>query len=99
MPGLAPGPGIGKKTGRPVRFEMTEQARQDVGDYIKAGGENPGEFLFSNRKMTNVVTLLAAPHAADATVKRLSPSMNLMFRRFRSASRPIKARSAAYAIA
>ena len=36
-----------KKTGRPVRFELTEQTRQAVDDHIKAAGEKPGEFLFS----------------------------------------------------
>ena len=30
-----------KKTGRPVRFELTEQTRQAVDDYIKAVGRNP----------------------------------------------------------
>jgi integrase len=38
-----------KKTGRSVRFELTEQTRQAVDDYIKAAGKNPGEFLFSAR--------------------------------------------------
>jgi integrase len=38
-----------KKTGRPVRFELTEQTRQAVDDYIKAAGKKPGEFLFSGR--------------------------------------------------
>ena len=38
-----------KKTGRPVRFELTEQTRQAVDDYIKAVGKKPGEFLFSGR--------------------------------------------------
>jgi integrase len=38
-----------KKTGRPVRFELTEQTRQAVDDYIKAAGKRPGEFLFSGR--------------------------------------------------
>src|SRR6201993_1027905 len=38
-----------KKTGRPVRFELTEQTRQTVDDYIKAAGKKPGEFLFSGR--------------------------------------------------
>ena len=38
-----------KKTGRPVRFELTEQTRQAVHDYIKAAGKKPGEFLFSGR--------------------------------------------------
>ena len=38
-----------QKTGRPVRFELTEQTRQAVDDYIKAAGKRPGEFLFSGR--------------------------------------------------
>jgi hypothetical protein len=38
-----------KKTGRPFRFELTEQTRQAVDDYIKAAGKKPGEFLFSGR--------------------------------------------------
>ena len=38
-----------KKTGRPVRFEMTEQTRQSVDDYIRAAGKKPGEFLFIGR--------------------------------------------------
>jgi integrase len=38
-----------KKTGQPVRFEMTEQTRQAVDDYIKAAGKKPDEFLFSGR--------------------------------------------------
>ena len=39
-----------KKTGRPVRFEMTEQTRQAVDDYLKATGKKPGEFLFTSRR-------------------------------------------------
>ena len=38
-----------RKTGRPVRFELTEQTRQALDDYIKAAGKKPGEFLFSGR--------------------------------------------------
>src|SRR6201981_2364923 len=38
-----------KKTGRSVRFELTEQTRQAVDDYIKAAGKKPGEFLFNGR--------------------------------------------------
>ena len=38
-----------KKTGRPVRFELTEQTRQAVDDYIKAAGKKPGEYLFTGR--------------------------------------------------
>src|SRR4051812_3909120 len=39
-----------EKTGRPVRFELTEQTRQAVDDYLKATGKVPGEFLFTGRR-------------------------------------------------
>jgi integrase len=39
-----------KKTGRPVRFELTEQTRQSVDEYIRAASKKPGEFLFSGRR-------------------------------------------------
>jgi hypothetical protein len=35
------------KTGRPVRFELSEQTRQAIDDYLKATGKRPGEFLFT----------------------------------------------------
>ena len=38
-----------KKTGQPVRFEMSEQTRQSVDDYIHAAGKKLGEFLFIGR--------------------------------------------------
>jgi integrase len=38
-----------RKTGRPVRFELTEQTRQAVDDYLKAAGKTPGQFLFTSR--------------------------------------------------
>ncbi len=38
-----------KKTGQPVKFEITEQTRQAVDDYIKAARKKPGEFLFTGR--------------------------------------------------
>ena len=39
-----------KKTGRPVRFELTEHTRQAVDDYIRASGKKPGEFLFCRHR-------------------------------------------------
>jgi len=39
-----------KKTGHPVRFELTEQTREAIDDYIKATGKKPGEFLFASRR-------------------------------------------------
>jgi integrase len=39
-----------KKTGRPVRFELSEQTRQAVDDYLRSTGKRPGELLFTGRR-------------------------------------------------
>jgi integrase len=39
-----------RKTGQPVRFELTEQTRQAADDYLKAAGKRPGEFMFGGRR-------------------------------------------------
>jgi integrase len=39
-----------KKTGIPVRFEITEQTRQAVDDYLRISGKKPGEFLFGRQR-------------------------------------------------
>ena len=31
------------------KFELTEQTRQAIEDYLRASGRKPGEFLFANR--------------------------------------------------
>ena len=36
-----------RKTGRPVRFELTEQTRQAIDDYLRLTGRQPGQFLFA----------------------------------------------------
>ncbi len=36
-----------KKTGRPIRFELSEQTRQAIDDYLKTSNQRPGEFLFT----------------------------------------------------
>src|SRR3977135_332847 len=38
-----------QKSGRPVRFELSEQTRQAIDDYVKAANKRPGEFLFTGR--------------------------------------------------
>ena len=38
-----------KKTGPPVRFELTEQARESTDAYLGATAKRPGEFLFTGR--------------------------------------------------
>ena len=39
-----------KKTGRPVRFELSEQTRQAINDYLKAAGRRSGDYLFNGRR-------------------------------------------------
>jgi integrase len=39
-----------KKTGRPVRFELTEATRETVDDYLRATPKKPGDFLFPGRR-------------------------------------------------
>jgi integrase len=38
-----------KKTGRPVKFELTEATRQAVDDYVRDAGKTPAEYLFTGR--------------------------------------------------
>jgi integrase len=39
-----------KKTGQPVRFELTEITRQAIDGYISASGMKTGQFLFPGRR-------------------------------------------------
>jgi integrase len=39
-----------KKTGRPVRFEVTEQTRQAVDEYLCAANRKQGQFLFAAQR-------------------------------------------------
>jgi integrase len=39
-----------KKTGQPVKFELTEQTRQAVDDYLRAARKKPSEPLFNGRR-------------------------------------------------
>ena len=39
-----------KKTGRPVRFEVTEQTRQAVDEYLRMANRKQGQFLFTAQR-------------------------------------------------
>jgi len=39
-----------KKTGRPVRFELTDQTRHALDEYLRPAGLKSGEFLFPGRR-------------------------------------------------
>ena len=43
-----------RKTGRPVRFELTEQTRQAIDKYIRLAGKKPGDFLFTGRRPVGI---------------------------------------------
>ena len=45
-----------RKTGRPVRFELTEQTRQAINEYLTAARKNPGDYLFSGRRYGQSMT-------------------------------------------
>jgi len=38
-----------KKTGRPVRFELTDQTRMAIDEYLRLTERKPGQFLFAGR--------------------------------------------------
>jgi hypothetical protein len=38
------------KTGRPVRFELTEQTRQSIDDYMRVANKKSGVYLFVGRR-------------------------------------------------
>jgi integrase len=42
-----------KKTGRPVRFELSEHTRQAIDDYLKTANKRPSDFLFTGRRGPN----------------------------------------------
>ena len=45
-----------KKTGRPVRFELTEQTRQAINEYLVTSGRKAGDYLFSGRRSGQSMT-------------------------------------------
>jgi integrase len=45
-----------RKTGQPVRFELTEQTRQAVDEYLRARGKTPGSFMFDGRRPGSAIT-------------------------------------------
>jgi integrase len=45
-----------KKTSRPVRFELTEQTRQAIDDYLAITLKRTGEYLFAGRKDEHCLT-------------------------------------------
>lgn len=45
-----------KKTGRPVKFELTDQTREAIDDYIRTANRRVGDFLFTGRSAGRPMT-------------------------------------------
>ncbi|MCK1289931.1 tyrosine-type recombinase/integrase [Bradyrhizobium sp. 30] len=45
-----------RKTGRPVKFELTESTRQAIDDYLRVTGKKAGEYLFTGRRRSGHMT-------------------------------------------
>jgi integrase len=45
-----------RKTGRPVWFELTEQTRQTIDEYLTTAGKKPGQYLFDGRRRSDSMT-------------------------------------------
>jgi len=45
-----------KKTGQPVKFELTESTRQAIDDYLRVTGKKSGQYLFIGRRRTGHMT-------------------------------------------
>jgi integrase len=57
-----------KKTGRPVRFELTDQTRLAIDDYLRVTERKPGDFLFAGRAGKGGLT--TRQYAASPTLGR-----------------------------
>ena len=42
-----------RKTGRPVKFEISEQTRQSIDDYLETKNKVPGDYLFTGHRGEN----------------------------------------------
>jgi integrase len=71
------------KTGRPVRFELTEVTRHSLDEYLRATGRNPGQCLFPGRR---------GPDAHHAAVRPPRVGVGQRHR-----PRPVEVRHAFYA--
>jgi len=77
-----------KKTGQPVRFELTEQTRQAVDDYLRGGCKKPGDFIqwavgFSATTTTSITPTILKPISSlrrtSAAKATLRPTSSFLF--------------------
>jgi integrase len=70
-----------KKIGQPVRFELTEQTRQSVDDYLRVAGKKPGEFLFGGRRGRGRISSIGLDPSLFGTHSLRRTKATLIYRR------------------
>ena len=84
-----------RKTGRPVQFEVTEQTRRSVANWIERKGLGPGDWLFPSRKKQGAhlstrqyarlvdrwITLIGLDPSAYGTHSRRRTKVSLLFKK------------------
>jgi integrase len=83
------------KTGRPVRFELTEVTRHSLDDYLRATGRGPGQCLFPGRRGPDQHLMRwTAPHKASrcrrVIVEDESPERAVHENNYHHRARPCK---------
>ena len=68
-----------KKTGRPVRFELTDQTRQAIDEYLRLTGRQPGQFLFAAGADPTAGSRRGSTLASSASGLRALGSIQLKF--------------------
>ncbi len=63
-----------RKTGRPVKFEITEQTRQSIDTYLKANRRKPGDFSVTDRRGRCRTTRQYA-HLLSVWIAGIGPSL------------------------
>ena len=66
-----------KKTSRPVRFELTEQTRQAIDEYLVANQRRSGDYLFQGRKIGRSLTTRQYARLVSAWIGRIGLDSSL----------------------
>jgi integrase len=66
-----------KKTGQPVRFELTEQTRQSLDEYVRVSGKKPGDFLFAGRKFDRCISTRQYARIVSKWIRGIGLDRNL----------------------
>jgi site-specific recombinase XerC len=66
-----------KKTGRLVKFELTESTRQAIDDYLRLAGKKSGEHLFTGRRRNGHMTTRQYAQLLSRWIADMGPDPHL----------------------